>query len=218
MQVLLPSVLQAQETDPGQVSVVVSPTHHNWDFLYCGIENPLEVAVPGVDCAALNISVSQGTGKGSGCSYSVTPSSTGALLFLTVKWEQHGKMYSASREFWVRPLPLPVPFYAGVCYSDTVIGISDVKAGAGVFAKYVAQRLDDMGYQYERPEMKHYRVSIVRDCTTVFSGESRAGSLPTEIKEALQQVQINDVVEISDIRIVERGELQALAGIRVKVK
>lgn len=85
-------------------SVVIAPTKMN--VLYLGVENPMEISVPGVAPDKISASISKGTIKKSGNGWIVLPSGGVGKCNITVS---AGGKSMGSKEFRVKQVPPPVP-------------------------------------------------------------------------------------------------------------
>lgn len=92
-----------------QPNVVVAPTKMN--VLYLGIENPMEISVPGVSPEKISATVSKGTIKKVGNSYVVQPGSGTGTCNITVYALGDGgrKQSMGTKEFRVKQVPPPTP-------------------------------------------------------------------------------------------------------------
>ena len=85
-------------------SVVISPTKMN--VLYRGVDNPLEISVPGVDPANVSVSASVVKKRGNGYIADVTTHRGGTVTISVSVKEADGSTRSAGKkEFRVKPIP-----------------------------------------------------------------------------------------------------------------
>lgn len=114
-------------------ALVVSPTAMN--VFYRGLDNPVEVSVPGVPTEALEVSISNVVSKsGSNGNYKLNPGK-GTTSVVTVSAEINGKKQNfGKKEFRVKNVPDPKPFFGGKTGSVN-ISKRDLLAAAGVIAK-----------------------------------------------------------------------------------
>lgn len=216
--ILLPLNLLAQGPDSAAVKIVVAHRLFNEDYLYKGIPNPIDIAVPGVECSAFEVSVTRGRIEGSGCSYTIEPdTSEGSwALFLDLSWQNGTQLLTASHEFWVRNVPAPIAKFAGRSFQDDTIKVKEAKTGMGLVLLFQDERLNDIGYRYPRFRVDHFQLTILRKCETIFDEVSHGDALSASMREAMQHVQENDVILFSDISYVtDEGPLQVAAPIRV---
>ncbi len=99
-----------QVADP---SLVVSPTRMN--VFYEGLENPVEISIPGVPSDQIRASINNGSiTRVSGTNYIVRPETTARNAVVSVSATINGETRSlGTREFRVRSVPDPVAAVAG---------------------------------------------------------------------------------------------------------
>lgn len=113
-------------------ALVVSPTAMN--VFYRGLENPVEVSVPGVPTEKLEIAISNANKSGSNGAFMVKPGS-GTTCEVSVSADINGKKQNfGKKEFRVKNVPDPKPYFAGKTGSTT-IAIRELLAAPGVIAK-----------------------------------------------------------------------------------
>ncbi|MEZ4720650.1 MAG: gliding motility protein GldM [Flavobacteriales bacterium] len=113
-------------------ALVVSPTAMN--VFYRGLENPVEVSVPGVPTEKLEISISNASKSGTNGNFKVKPGS-GSECVVTVSAEINGKKQNfGKKEFRVKNVPDPKPYFGGKTGSEN-IPMRDLVAAPGVIAK-----------------------------------------------------------------------------------
>lgn len=116
-----------------QPNVVISPTKMN--VLYEGVDNPVEISVPGVPSDRLSISMSNVDRKKKGDEYILKPRprSAGKKCIISVSADIDGKMHRlGSNEFRIKRVPDPYPIVANK--RDGKIGKNLLKAQFGVIA------------------------------------------------------------------------------------
>jgi gliding motility-associated protein GldM len=112
-------------------ALVVSPTAMN--LMYRGLDNPIEVSVPGVPTELLKVSVTNGSQAGSRGKFTVKPGA-GQIAEVSVSATINGKTRSFGKvEFRVKNVPDPKPKFAGS--KGDVVKYNDVKAAQGVIAE-----------------------------------------------------------------------------------
>jgi len=116
-----------------QPNVVISPTKMN--VLYEGVDNPVEISVPGVPADRLSVKMTNVTQKRQGDEYILKPRSrsAGKKCIITVSADIDGKMHRlGSNEFRIKRVPDPYPIVANK--RDGKIGKNLLKAQFGVIA------------------------------------------------------------------------------------
>lgn len=113
-------------------ALVVSPTAMN--VFYRGLDNPVEVSVPGVPTEKLEIAISNASKSGSNGNFLVKPGSA-TTCEVSVSAEINGKKQNfGKKEFRVKNVPDPKPFF-GKYTGSTTINRSELLAIPGVTAK-----------------------------------------------------------------------------------
>jgi gliding motility-associated protein GldM len=119
----------------GEAALVVSPT--NMNVFYRGLDNPVEVSVPGVDKSLLKVSMEGGTitGPSSDGTYNVKPGA-GKEATIRVTAKVNGKdTQMPAKKFRIKSMPDPVPSFGGKKPSDNVIGAAELAGALGVRAQ-----------------------------------------------------------------------------------
>lgn len=114
-------------------ALVVSPTAMN--VFYRGLDNPVEISVPGVPTEALEVNMSNVESRsGSNGNFKLRPG-RGQKTEISVSATINGKKQTfGKKEFRVKNVPDPKPYFGGKTGSDN-IPRRDLLAAAGVIAK-----------------------------------------------------------------------------------
>jgi len=113
-------------------ALVVSPTAMN--VFYRGLDNPVEVSVPGVPTDKLQVTMSNASKSGSNGNFKVRPGK-GQTVSVNVSAEINGKNTNfGKKEFRVKNVPDPKPYFGGKTGSDN-IPRKNLLAAAGIIAK-----------------------------------------------------------------------------------
>ncbi len=179
----------AQESN--EVQLVAAPTTMN--ILYRGLDNPVNVAVPGISCADLEISTSSGRIKGEGCDYIIVPGKEN-VLELYAHWHNKGHVDSSSVIFRVRTIPPPTPYFAGLSAEDDSLSVSAARVAQGVVA-----RVEGLGFDL-RVDIIGYRLILSRGCVVLFDDKSNEAKATEAMFEALKTSQKGDLLVIKEIR------------------
>jgi gliding motility-associated protein GldM len=127
-----PFLVPKQSYTVAKPALVVSPTAMN--VFYRGLENPVEVSVPGVPTDKLEISISNANKSGSNGIFMVKPGK-GTDCEVSVSAEINGKKQNFGKKpFRVKNVPDPKPYFAGKTGS-TNISRKDLISAPGVIAK-----------------------------------------------------------------------------------
>ncbi len=118
----------------GEAALVVSPT--NMNVFYRGLDNPVEISVPGVDKSALKVSMDGGSisGPGSDGTYNVKPGEAREAT-IRVSAKINGKdTQMPVKKFRIKSIPDPVPSFAGKKPSDNAITTGELGTALGIKA------------------------------------------------------------------------------------
>ncbi len=187
-------LLHAQEFEedaPPQPTMVASATQMN--ILYRGVDNPVEVAVPGVPCERLHVTITNGELHGEGCRYTISPGRD-YVVWLTATWPTPDGLDSSETALRVRSIPPPQACFGGVCTDYDSLLVSHAKAAQGVIARVIDLEFD------LRVDVKQYRLRAIRDCQLDFAGVTMGPRLSSEMFEAMQGIRSGDMLIIDDIK------------------
>lgn len=118
----------------GEAALVVSPV--NMNVFYRGLDNPVEISVPGVDKSAIRASMDGGSisGPGSDGTYNVKPGGDReATIRVTAKINGKDTQMPA-KKFRIKNIPDPVPSFSGKKPSDNSISSAELASAAGIKA------------------------------------------------------------------------------------
>ena len=116
-------------------SLVVSPTKMN--VFYKGVDNPVDVSVPGFSADKIKPSISNGSitrASGGGYIVKVTKGTT-ANISVTAELPDGGTKRLGPAEFRVKSVPNPTPYFAGKSVGDDKVKKAELTAAQGVVAK-----------------------------------------------------------------------------------
>jgi gliding motility-associated protein GldM len=176
-------------------NVVVSPTAMN--VFYTGVQNPVDVSVPGVDQSKISVSMTNGTirkGKTKKFrgSYIVIPKVAGKNANITVSAEVNGQKRTFKPvTFRVKPVPPPVAKIAGK--KGGTIKLNVLKAQKGVAAD-----LENFDFDI-RWTVTSFRVSI-SDKGFIIDRDAKNNMFTSEQKKLFSRLRPNDQVIIQDIK------------------
>jgi gliding motility-associated protein GldM len=172
-------------------SLVVSPTKMN--VFYRGLDNPVEISVPGFSAEKIKPSVTNGTLTRTSEGWVVRPGNgPESVISVTVDMDGTSKNMG-SMTFRCKNVPKPQPVFAGLSIGDTRIERSKATAQVGVGA-----RMDDFVFDLQYPVVSF-------DITTILRGEaitrkSNSNRLTDEMKQMLNNVQRNQKFYIENIK------------------
>ncbi|MBK8582003.1 MAG: hypothetical protein IPL86_09270 [Flavobacteriales bacterium] len=187
--------------DTALVDLVLSHGYTRPDYLYKGIPNPVEFAVPGVECVALDVSISRGQIEGGGCSYSITPDTAAGFwyMYLVVSWQSGTQRLTAHHGFWVRDVPTPFAYFAGRSSEQDFIPYGEAIAGRGVLAKILDETTLGVDFKISY-RISHYLLTLERDRSIVYDGFASGPELTPTMAEATAGIQIGDILRITEIK------------------
>lgn len=189
-------------------ALVVSPTAMN--VFYRGLDNPVEVSVPGVPTEKLEISMSNASKSGSNGNYKVRPGN-GQTCMVSVSAEINGKKQNfGKKEFRVKNVPDPKPYFGGKSGSDN-IPRKDLYAAAGVIAKMENFEFD------LRFDIVSYQVSAtIRG--NVVEQACRGPQLSSNAKKIIKELKSGQKLYIEKIKAKgPDGTIRDLGTIALKV-
>lgn len=193
-----------------EASLVVSPTKMN--VFYSGLQNPVDISVPGVPDNMISVSLSRGSiRKVSGSSYIIEPGRAGKPdLEVYVTAEIDGaKRRMPAKVFRVKNVPDPVAQVAGRESGDILK--SELAAQVGVIA--VMKDFDfDITFK-----VTGFRVSM-NDKGYVVEEDSQTNRITPQQKALISKLRKGDQVIFSNIRAVgPDGNTRPLSPVVLKV-
>ena len=193
-------------------ALVVSPTKMN--VFYRGLPNPVEVSVPGVpgDKIDVRISGNHRLKKESDGTFTITPGTDKkANITVSAQLPDGSKKTLPAREFRVKRIPDPVPFFVGKTPSDRTISKQALVGADGIGAQMVNFDFD------VRVVVKSFSVSVSRDGTLV-EKKSNSNRLTQDMKQLFNRVSRGNVVYFEDIIVgMPDGTERQVAAMKLKV-
>ncbi|MBN32080.1 MAG: hypothetical protein CL845_08870 [Crocinitomicaceae bacterium] len=193
-------------------ALVVSPTKMN--VFYRGLPNPVEVSVPGVpgDKIDVRISGNHRLKKEADGTFTITPGTDKeADITVSAELPDGSKKTLPSREFRVKRIPDPVPFFVGKTPSDRSISKQTLVGADGIGAQMVNFDFD------VRVVVKSFSVSVSRDGTLV-EKKSNNNRLTPDMKQLFNRVSRGNVVYFEDIIVgMPDGTERQVAAMKLKV-
>jgi gliding motility-associated protein GldM len=175
-----------------QPGVVISPTKMN--VFYVGVENPVEISVPGIPSEDINARITNARiRKTGGNQYTVSPNSNaiGKEAIVSVSAELNGQIKRLGNQpFRVKRVPDPIATVAGMRGGG--IGKNLLKAQKAVIAK-----MDNFDFDL-RFNVTSFRISTVRDGYVQFV-DSEGSAITNEQKELINGVGVGGVVLFNNI-------------------
>ena len=198
-----------------EAALVVSPTKMN--VFYRGLDNPVDISVPGVANDKLRVGISSGhkIRKQPDGSYIVDPSSSNSnkIAKISVKGEMPDGTIAdlGSKEFRVKRIPDPVPFWSGKRPSNRTITKNEVLSFAPLAAK-----MENFDFDV-KVRVKSFTIRVSKDGTfkELTSGNNR---LTNDMKALLERVRRGNTIYFEDIVVgLPDGTERILAPMKLKV-
>ena len=193
-------------------SVVISPTKMN--VFYRGVENPVDISIPGVSQDKITASISRPhkLKKSRGGSWVVEPGEgQAAKITVTAEFPDGSKKPMPAQEFRVKRIPDPVPTLAAANPTSPAIKKTVLKTYPPVVAK-----MDNFDFELQ-PVVKGFELSIVKNGIPV-NLPSNSPFFTSEMKTVLNKTRVGDAINIENIRVeMPGGDTRTLATLRLKV-
>lgn len=175
-----------------QPSVVISATKMN--VFYIGVDNPVEVSVPGIPSENLDVRITNARMTKRGQQYIVSPNegTTGLNSVITVRARINDQLQNlGSMEFRIKSVPDPVATVAGMRGGN--IDKNLLLAQQAVIAK-----MDDFDFDLSF-RVTNFSVSIMRS-GYLRRAESQSAAFTTEQKDLIEGVGVGSAVMINNIQ------------------
>ncbi len=173
-------------------NAVISPTKMN--VFYEGVENPVEISVPGINTADLKVSMTNVVSKKKGNEYLVKPKvgTVGKKSIITVSADIDGSTKRmGSQEFRIKRVPDPVPVVAGM--SGGKIRKNVLAAQSAVFAE-----MKDFDFELEY-KITRFTVSVIKNGYSV-DENSKSNVFTDAQKDLIKGMGRGQKVSIENIR------------------
>lgn len=193
--------------------LVASPTKMN--VLYRGVENPIDLSVPGVPADRVQASISSGRIVRSGQSWLASGMTASTVeVHASVSLPDGGSRRVGPVLFRVKDLPPPTPYIAGLDPADTKATRAKLTASQGIAAKPIGS---DFGDPWK---VQHFELAVVRKGGPPVFLTSNGNAFSDEMEQALNALRPGDMVYVDGIRARlanGQGPVRELAPIAVKV-
>jgi gliding motility-associated protein GldM len=192
-------------------ALVVSPTQMN--VFYRGVDNPVEISVPGIPADKITPSISSGHQLiKSGNSWVVKPGTEKtAKISVSATMPDGSKKSMGDKEFRVKSIPDPVPSIQGRKPSDNAIALVDLKSALGIKADMENFDFDvKVSVQsFTMLQIKQGMVTELKSNSNQFSGEQ---------KTAINALSKGNTVTFQDILVkMPDGSTRKLANLAFKL-
>ena len=192
-------------------NLVVSPTKMN--VFYKGVDNPVEVSVPGFSADKIKPSISSGSiTKASGGGYVVrVTSGTKADISVSAELPDGSTKRLGPAEFRVKSVPNPTPFFAGKSVGDDLVKKNELTAAQGV-----AARMLDFDFDLKFT-VTQFKLTMIIGGTPI-EKVSKGQYVTGEMKEMLQKAKRGQKVYIESIKAKgPDGTVRNLGSLSFKV-
>ncbi|MBL7980595.1 MAG: gliding motility protein GldM [Flavobacteriales bacterium] len=172
--------------------LVASPTKMN--VLYRGVDNPIELSVPGVSAERVQAVISTGRIVRSGQGW-VASGMTGntAEVFATVTMPDGSSRRVGPMRFRVKDLPPPLPIVAGKTPRDNRIRKAELMAAQGIVARMVDT-------DFEAPWLvKRFKIVAVRGARVV-EMESTSNTFTPQMRDLIADLRPGEQVFFEEIK------------------
>lgn len=196
----------------GEPALVVSPVQMN--VFYRGLDNPVEISVPGVPQSSVEASCSgcQTFAKGDKGTWNVRPGSE-TKATISVSATINGEKKSiGTKEFRIKAIPDPVPSFGGKKPNDSTIAQGDATVAAGV-------RADMENFDFNvKVVVKSFKLSIVGGGGNIKEYPATGNTLSEGGREAIKKAKKGEKIFIEDIMVdMPDGKQRKLAPISLKI-
>jgi gliding motility-associated protein GldM len=174
-----------------QAQVVISPTKMN--VFYSGLENPVEVSVPGVPPNKLSVSMSGGSIYKKGGAYVAKPTGRSRECVISVSAEINGeKKRMPSKTFRVKPVPDPIGSFAGT-------NGGNVRQSMLSTARYVIAELPDFLFDLKFRVVSFNMYTIVNGFTVEYP--QTGNQVSNQQRDLLRNAKPGQRIVIEEIKV-----------------
>jgi gliding motility-associated protein GldM len=195
----------------GEPALVVSPV--NMNVFYRGLDNPVEISVPGVDRSALSVSMNGGSiSPSADGTYNVKPGE-GKDATINVSANINGEsVQMPARNFRIKRIPDPVPSFGGKKPYDSTIPQGDASVAAGV-------RADMEGFDFPvTAQVTSFMVTLVSN-GALKEYKSNGNRISDEASQAIRKMKKGEKIFIEQIMCrMPDGTDRKLSAITLKVQ
>lgn len=194
--------------------LVASPTKMN--VLYRGVENPIDLSVPGVPAERVKATISTGRIVRAGSSWSATGmSGATAEVNAIIDLPDGGTRRIGPVSFRVKDLPAPTAYPSGTEPGATRVPKNKLTNSPGIIAKPIGSEFGEVW------QVMSYEFTLVRNGQSPIVKSGTGSAFTEDIKEILKRVKPNDQIYIENIKAKlanGQGSPRNLAPIAVKVQ
>ncbi|MFZ6051045.1 type IX secretion system motor protein PorM/GldM [Halocola ammonii] len=203
--------LYVPEMTVAEASLVVSPTKMN--VFYRGVENPVEISVPGVGPEAIEATCpGHRLTKNPDNTYTMRPGdSNTAKISVTAEMPDGTKQNMGTKEFRVKRIPDPVPSFGRKTPYDNTIEKGTMVVQPGVLAE-----MQNFDFDVD-VKVVEFKMVFIRD-GQIIEKVSKSNRVTEEMKANMQRTGRGQKFFIEDIKVkMPDGEVRKVANISLKV-
>lgn len=192
-------------------ALVVSPTKMN--VFYRGLPNPVEISVPGIPQEKLQVSISGNHSiNKEGSEWIVKPGGDKeATITVTATMPDGSKQRMGDKLFRVKPIPDPVPIFAGKKPSDNTVPKADAVVASGLIAK-----MENFDFEVS-VKVQSFAMVFIRD-GQVIEKTSNSNALTDEMAANLKKVGQGQKIYIEKIVVkMPDGTTRQVSNITLRV-
>lgn len=193
-----------------QPNVVVSPTKMN--VFYRGIDNPVDVSVPGFSADKITPSIDNGSITKAAQGYTVKPGSgSEATVSVSVEMPNGQRKSMPGVKFRVKSVPNPTPVFANKGVGDATVKKAELTAAAGVIARME-------GFEFDlKFEVVEFNIGV--SVSGTYAEKSTKGNkISQEQKELLGKVKAGSKVYVDNIKVRKPdGTITGIGSLSLKV-
>lgn len=191
-------------------SVVVSPSKMN--VFYYGVDNPVEISIPGISMDKISATINKGTIKPTGSDFIVQPGSGTTTCDITVYAIVEGtKRNMGTKTFRIKQVPPPIPRVSGI--TGKTVPKNELAASLGV----VAEMPKDFDFDLKFKVTSFTLAATIRGFNQEQSSKGQA--FTEDQKRILNNLQSGNVISIINIKAVgPGGDVRDLNDLVIKIK
>ena len=195
----------------GEAALVVSPV--NMNVFYRGLDNPVEISVPGVDPSALKVSMDGGSiGPADGKGIRNVKPGEGKEATIRVTATINGKdTQMPPKQFRIKRIPDPVPSFSGKKPYDSTVSQGDAGVAAGI-------RAEMEGFDFPvTATVKSFKITI-QSGGTLKEYASEGNRMPEAASKAIKAAKKSEKIFLEEIMCdMPDGTKRKLSPITLKL-
>lgn len=193
-----------------QPNVVISPSKMN--VFYLGVDNPVEISIPGISMDKITATLSKGTIKYTGKDFIVQPGQGAPTCEVTVYAQIEGtKRNMGTKSFRVKQVPSPNPKVAGI--TGKVVSKNELASALGVIAEMPRDFDFDLKYTVTSFTLAASVGGFTQEET------SKSQRFTDAQKRIVNNLKAGNVVNIINVKAVgPSGDVRELNDLVIKIK